>query len=387
MAKVGIDTSYIGVPNGTAVDCNAGYSPLGNVTGISMTHVSGTGGVPSYGLISQMPILGDLSDVNLADNTTYWQNRSMSQEEATVGSFKTVLLNGLQIELTGSKHAGLMRYTDTSSTTLCYNASTADDAELPNHASTPRDIHVLVDLTHALPGYGTQAYSQKFLYGDLHVRSDASGQPSYFGSATYKGGWSQPQSHTLHFCANFTIPTGSALVPTNAYVTQNTDGSAGAGTFSWPFDPVLPPTFSARPVPRSFNDVTAYAGSGMGIGALFSWTPINTNASAEHVVESRLGISYISAAQACENVATELLTSMSFEGVVAEARDEWEKEILSKIEIVDDGSDTSRNDTLKRMLYTALYQTGLMPSDKTGENPYWETNSSSPYYDDHYTLW
>ena len=41
MAKVGIDTSYLGVPNGTAVDCNAGYSPLGNVTAISMLHVSG----------------------------------------------------------------------------------------------------------------------------------------------------------------------------------------------------------------------------------------------------------------------------------------------------------------------------------------------------------
>lgn len=47
MTKPGIDTSYLGLPNGTAVDCNAGFSPIGNVTGISMTHVSGTGGVPS----------------------------------------------------------------------------------------------------------------------------------------------------------------------------------------------------------------------------------------------------------------------------------------------------------------------------------------------------
>lgn len=46
-AKPGIDTSYLGLPNGTSVDCNAGFSPIGNVTGISMTHVSGTGGVPS----------------------------------------------------------------------------------------------------------------------------------------------------------------------------------------------------------------------------------------------------------------------------------------------------------------------------------------------------
>lgn len=46
MAKVGIDTSYIGLDD-LAVDCNAGYSPLGNVTGVSMLHVSGTGGNPT----------------------------------------------------------------------------------------------------------------------------------------------------------------------------------------------------------------------------------------------------------------------------------------------------------------------------------------------------
>jgi len=47
MAKPGIDTSYIGLPNGSAVDANAGYTPLGNVTAVSMTHVSGSGGVPT----------------------------------------------------------------------------------------------------------------------------------------------------------------------------------------------------------------------------------------------------------------------------------------------------------------------------------------------------
>jgi putative alpha-1,2-mannosidase len=47
MAKPGIDTSYIGLPNGSAVDANAGYTPLGNVTAVSMTHVSGSGGAPT----------------------------------------------------------------------------------------------------------------------------------------------------------------------------------------------------------------------------------------------------------------------------------------------------------------------------------------------------
>lgn len=46
MAKVGIDTSYTGL-GALAVDANAGYSPLGNVTGVSMLHVTGTGGNPT----------------------------------------------------------------------------------------------------------------------------------------------------------------------------------------------------------------------------------------------------------------------------------------------------------------------------------------------------
>lgn len=46
MAKVGIDTSYTGL-DALATDVNAGYSPLGNVTGVSMLHVTGTGGDPT----------------------------------------------------------------------------------------------------------------------------------------------------------------------------------------------------------------------------------------------------------------------------------------------------------------------------------------------------
>ncbi|SMR64573.1 unnamed protein product [Zymoseptoria tritici ST99CH_3D1] len=381
MAKVGIDTSALRVPNGTAGFVNAGFSPLGNVTGISMTHVSGTGGTPTYGLISQMPILGDLSDVNLGDNTTYWQNRSLTREDSTVGRFDTVLLNGLEISLTSSYHSGLLRYKAGSPTNP--NATVSGYAD-----EVSQDMHVLVDLTHALPPYdGGDAYAQKFLHGDLHVRSDSSGQPSYFGSATYRGGWVQANPHTLYFCGNFTVPDGSDLVPTSAYVEQLArDGVVGAGTFSWPYDAAVPPAFTDRPVPQSFNDVYATQGSGMGLAGLFSWTSGGNNATAEKVLESRVGISYISAEQACHRVADEL-ASVPFDEIVSQARDEWENEILGKIEVVDDGSETSKNTTLKRMLYTALYQTGLMPSDKTGENPHWETNSSYPYFDDHYTLW
>ncbi|KAI7354556.1 hypothetical protein KC320_g3327 [Hortaea werneckii] len=362
MAKVGIDTSYLGVPNGTAVDCNAGYSPLGNVTAISMLHVSGTGGVPTYGLISQMPLLGGLDSVNLADNTTYWQNRSMGVESAQVGLFQTTLLNGIEIDITSTAHTGLLKYrfpvdTDVAPRNDLSTPAVQSEASDDGHGD---DAHVLVDLTHVLPGYGTFAYSQKFLHGDLHLRTGANGSPSYLGSATYTGGWSQPESQTLYFCGNFTSPNGN-LQPSSDYVVQNTRESVqGAGTFSWPYNPLLPPTYDERPVPRSYNDVLSYAGSGMGIGALFSWKPTSANTSAERVIESRLGVSYISAEQACANVAAEATGTRSFEDVVEDAKVDWEENVLGTIQVEENGSQTNGNATLKRMLYTALYQTGLM---------------------------
>lgn len=359
MSKVGIDTSYLGVPNETAVDCNAGFSPLGNVTGVSMMHVSGTGGVPTYGLISQMPLIGDLNGINLGSNTSYWQNRSFSEETASVGLFRTKLLNGIAIDISSTEHAGLIQYTFPSDVAAQENINAS--VALPIGESSAQTAHVLVDLTHVLPGYGTQAYSQKFLHGGLHLSTGADGSPSYRGAATYTGGWSQPQTHTLYFCGNFTSPNGN-LQPTSDYVEQNTrDGVPGAGTFSWPYDPVLPPSFDQRPLPRSYNDVVAYAGSGMGIGALFSWNPSSANSSSEKAIEARLGISYISAEQACANVANELPESKNLNDVVEQARERWENGVLSSIEVVDNGSVASSNTTLKRMLYTAMYQTGLMP--------------------------
>ncbi|CBX98301.1 hypothetical protein LEMA_P097100.1 [Plenodomus lingam JN3] len=414
MAKPGIDTSYLGLREGTAVDANAGYTPLGNVTAVSMTHVSGSGGAPTYGLISQMPLLGNLAHVNLADNTTYATNRSLSQETATVGLFTTVLLNGVKIEITAGNHTGFMRYTfpaASSATNTAHDNSTSFSTNGPiTNGQEPslanNDIHILVDLTHVLPAYAAQSYSQKFLRGDLHIRSPStSSQPSYYGSASYTGGWSQPDTHTLFFCANFSVPhTSAPLSRTSAYVQQNTrDAVDGAGTFSWAYNPVVPPAFGARPAPRSFRDMRSFAGSGMGIGALFSWRrdgdgpglglrgSASANANATFAgsaqVEAKVGISYISAERACRHIEAELPLSKSFEQVVQGVRQEWEDKILSKVRIEQDGHATSGNATLKRMLYSALYQTGLMPTDKTGENPRWESGEGKPYYDDHYTLW
>lgn len=387
MAKAGIDTSYIGLDD-LATDCNAGYSPLGNVTGVSMMHVTGTGGNPTYGLVSQMPLTGTLTSTNLADNNTYAQNRSLTSESASVGHFSTTLLDGTRIDITAANHSSIIRYTFPSSSTTG-NTSDQLAGNVFETTQSSTDAHVLVDLTHVLPAQnpGTQSYTQQFLRGDVHVRAGASGQASYYGSATYTGGWPNPEEHRYFFCGNFSVPQGSVLVPTNAYAEAvGFDRVNGAGTFSWPYNIFEPPT--DKPSVRSDLDVQSAAGNRMGIGALFSWSQqsgVVANASA--VVEARLGISHISVANACGYIEREIPPTKSFDDVVDQARQEWETKVLGAIEVVDDGNATSQNNTLKRMLYTALYQAALMPTDKTGENPVWVSNETFPYFDDHYTLW
>lgn len=329
-----------------------------------------------------MPLLGNLASVNLADNMTYAQNRSLDSESATVGLFTTTLQNGIKIEITSGNHTGFMRYTFPQLEAPSNRSSTFSVDSVAG-ATNGHDAHVLVDLTHVLPAYSSMAYSQKFLRGELHVPSSSNALPSYHGSASYTGGWPQPDSHTIHFCGNFSVPANSVLAPTSDYVQGEHSGIAsGAATFSFQYSPFSPPT--TRPVPRGYPDVRSYSGSGMGLGALFSWSPTEARVNGTLTLEARLGISYISAARACSHVENELPDTKSFEEIVEQARQEWEDKVLSKVSIGNDDDATSNNATLKRMLYSALYQTGLMPTDKTGENPVWESNDSKPYYDDHY---
>jgi len=64
---------------------------------------------------------------------------------------------------------------------------------------------------------------------------------------------------------------------------------------------------------------------------------------------------------------------------ITAAQQAWNNNVLSKIQVND-----NRNATLLELFYSAMYRSHLLPSDRTGENPYWQ--SDEPYYDDFYTL-
>ena len=92
---------------------------------------------------------------------------------------------------------------------------------------------------------------------------------------------------------------------------------------------------------------------------------------ADTLLNIKVGISYVSEQQAKRNIP-----ACDFDTQLAQLRDSWET-LLSRIQI-------KGTEAEKRMFYTALYHTMIMPVDKTGENPKW---TERPYYDDYYAIW
>lgn len=117
-------------------------------------------------------------------------------------------------------------------------------------------------------------------------------------------------------------------------------------------------------MPLSDSDASLYnkvKESKTRLGVAFSKSTVNL----------KVGISHISIAQARRNIP-----ACGFDTQLKNVRKTW-NEKLRKIEI-------AGTEKQKRMFYTALYHTMLMPVDKSGENPHF---SATPYYDDYYAIW
>ncbi|KAI2639052.1 glycoside hydrolase family 92 protein [Hypomontagnella submonticulosa] len=323
--KVGIDTTRWNV----SFSANGGYTPDGNVTAITMLHESGTGGAPTYGLIPQMP-LTTLEGVNVLDNLTYMQPR-VAEDVAEVGYYKTQLQNGVTAEMSASMHAGIMRYT------------------------YPRDSDgrfVLVDLSHFIPSTGTK--EQWYSNGKLERGDDGTW---YSGYGVYREGWAWGGDYRVYFCAQFdSVPSQSQLF------------SGKATDPYWPNTTDVKPTFTNRTWIEGGTIGYQYADR---IGALFEFPPNTTT------VRSKVGISWVSADKACQFLSE--IPHWDLEAVRDAAKEQWNSEVLSKIDVA------TTNDTQLEMFYTAMYHSHLLPSNRTGENPYWD--SGEPYYDDFYTIW
>lgn len=111
------------------------------------------------------------------------------------------------------------------------------------------------------------------------------------------------------------------------------------------------------------------------VGAVFTWP-----SSEASNITSRVGISFISTKKAQSYIRSEI-PSWKLNDTVDAAVQEWNKDVFSKIQVP---LDESANATNIRLLYSSLYFIHLMPSDRAGENPLWE--SDEPFWDDFYTM-
>ncbi|KFA81414.1 hypothetical protein S40288_08871 [Stachybotrys chartarum IBT 40288] len=310
MVKLGPD-----LENG--VDSYSGYQPNGNFTGFSMLHESGTGGAPKYGVVSQLPVPGNIS--NPLNNL---QATRASADVTEVGYYRSSLGSGVTVELCSTRKAGLYRYT------------------FPN-ASSP---NVVVDVSHVLPSYRGQGLGQNYLGGRIDIKEEQPGDFHYEGYGIYDNGWNRAGPWRIYFCGYFDQPA--------TYQTFISGGRTNSTLVE-------------------YGDERTYESTEARLGAVFSFE--------DTIIHSRVGVSFISEAQACTNVNEQIPDGTSLEVVREEARAAWNAEVLSKI------TTTDTNETMKTQLYTAMYFMNLLPTNKTGENPLWE--STEPYYDDIFTFW
>lgn len=197
-----------------------------------------------------------------------------------------------------------------------------------------KQSHITINVASAL-GLGTDWQSQKFLGAEIHLTSNHEAQ----GVARFIGGWNRGGEYKVYYYMVLDTPAQSTQTWNGNLLSDAKDVTVGAKT----------------PIGASFNFATK----------------------ANQVIQVKVGISFISAEQAKQNVTREI-PAWNFAAVHSAATGLWNTE-LSKLHL------SGESDSQRRQLYTAMYHIMLMPTDRTGENPDWQ--STEPYYDDYYAIW
>jgi predicted alpha-1,2-mannosidase len=198
--------------------------------------------------------------------------------------------------------------------------------------SGPRNL--LIDAGHVLSSAKKAGEGQTVTASIVHVISST----ELSGSSSVTGGWNkQTTPYTVYFFAVSDTPAESF------------------GTWE----------------NKTLNPSVAQAASPAGAGGWMSF-PQSTSQ-----VNFKIAISFVSVEQARRNLAAEI-PDFDFDRLHRRAVYTWEN-ALSRITI--DGATQPQ----RQIFYSALYHVMLMPVDRSGENPLWQ--SSEPYYDDYYAIW
>ena len=262
-------------------------------------------------------------DINKC-NYTYWERatpRINGTVQARPGYFAITLENQIRTEMTVTNHTAVYRFTF------------PDTPTTPNTTLNP---HILIELAD-LP----QTRSD----GNITIsngRISGSGRfsPS-FGIGSYKS----------YFCADF---SGAALKDSGVW----SNSRAGRAK-----------SYSVSPSSTEGKVSKQPAGG---------WVQFQKPEKDNQII-ARVGISFISEAQACSNAEKEI-PSFDFDSVLAAAEKTW-KDKFDVIQIQDGGV----SEVLLKAFWSGVYRGMISPQDYTNENPFW--NSGEPYYDSYYCIW
>ncbi|KAJ5160250.1 uncharacterized protein N7482_007254 [Penicillium canariense] len=191
MVKLGPDLLHSGT------DSYSGYLPNGKFSGFSLMHEQGTGGAPKYGTVSQLPLVGDITDP--LSNITVSRSGT---DAGSVGYYKAQTEDGVEVELSASARAGIYRYT------------------------FPSDVekNILVDVSHVLPSFRGQGLGQNYEGGNLTIFADG----HYEGLGTYNNGWNEAPDWTIYFCGYFDSDATSNKTYTATGAASSVEQSGGS---------------------------------------------------------------------------------------------------------------------------------------------------------------
>ena len=275
--------------------------------GFSLTNVEGWGCAGGSGDIPFMPITEAVDKSPSSDfRHAYSSSFSHADEKAEPGSYRVKLGNGVEVRLAAATRMGVATFSYPEGKPARVLVRTSDSEVGSTDAQTRID---------ATTGTVTGSVTSGNFCG-------------------YIGTEDRRSYYTLHFVARFDVP-----------VTE---------TGAWKDDTVSPGATTAQGGTGYGPKGSPEAGHGSGVWVGFG---------AARTVRVRIGISYVSEANAKANLEAESSNGATFEAVAAHAREAWNKR-LNQIEI-EGGTEEQRT-----VFITALYHASMTPttySDKNGE--------------------
>ncbi|KKA28861.1 hypothetical protein TD95_000292 [Thielaviopsis punctulata] len=255
---------------------------------------------------------------------------------ASPGYFSLGLVSGVHAEMTATMHANLFRFTTpgTPQTDPEQNPRSATPQSDSAIGSSPL---VLIEVT------------------DL-MRSRSAGAASVDVQNRRMSGWGQFRpsfgsgSYSAYFCADV---RGGEIIASGIFNGPNVNDSV-----------------------QAIDDAAARHGGGYrGVWMQFK----GTQSAQDNEFLVRVGMSFMSVEQACQNAEREI-PDFEFAKTHRAAEQAW-REKLSSISVNAEGV----SNDMRTVFWSGLYRSLLSPQNYTGENQLWE--SSEPYFDSFYCIW